>query len=54
MCRSSSVAILIRVAEIASELLSGPVYTASLYSLPQYLISALQISSWLCCVIIFF
>lgn len=54
VCRRFSVAISIQVAEIASDLLSGSAYSASLYSLLQYLLSALQISSWLCCAIIFF
>lgn len=54
VCRSFSVVISVHVAEITSDLRSGSAYSASLYSLLQPLLSALQISSWLCCAIIFF
>lgn len=48
------VVISVHVAEITSDLRSGSACSASLYSLLQSLLSALQISSWLCCAIIFF
>lgn len=54
VCRSFPVVISVHAAEITSDLLSGSAYSASLYSLLQSLLSALQISSWLCCAIIFF
>lgn len=54
VCRSFSVVISVHVAEITSDLCSGSAYSALLYSLLQSLLSALQISSWLCCAIIFF